>query len=198
MTGEGDRISSIAAVLEEEDRLSETQVSVLVDRRTPAERRNLRWDVLSVAVPGGLLHAKVAALLWERCARIIVGSANLTSARVPASDRSGAGDRPRRGVPHPSAGAQRAGGGASGSGRAGAGRCHRATCPSPRDRGRAGGTGGGPRPRCATGATSSSRWPRRGPGSRPWRGLMTSGVVPSPYERPWCRPTGTMTRPRPP
>ena len=80
VSGEGDAISSIAAVLEEEDRLSETQVSVLVDRSSSAEKRNLRWDVLPVAVPGGLLHAKVAALLWERSARIILGSANLTSA----------------------------------------------------------------------------------------------------------------------
>ena len=31
-------------------------------------------------MPGGLLHAKVAVLLWERSARIILGSANLTSA----------------------------------------------------------------------------------------------------------------------
>ena len=78
--GEGDSISSIAAVLEEEDRLSEAQVSVLVDRSSPAEKRNLRWDLLPVGVPGGLLHAKVAALLWQRSARIILGSANLTSA----------------------------------------------------------------------------------------------------------------------
>jgi hypothetical protein len=75
-----DRISSIAALLEEEDRLSEAQVTVLVDRSSPAEKRNLRWDVLPIAVRGGLLHAKVAALLWERSARIIVGSANLTAA----------------------------------------------------------------------------------------------------------------------
>ncbi len=80
VTGEGDRISSIAAVLEEEDRLSEAQVSLLVDRSSPAEKRNLRWDVLPVAVPGGLLHAKVVALLWERSARLVLGSANLTSA----------------------------------------------------------------------------------------------------------------------
>ena len=58
----------------------EAQVSVLVDRSSPAEKRNLRWDLLPVGVPGGLLHAKVAALLWERSARIILGSANLTSA----------------------------------------------------------------------------------------------------------------------
>lgn len=80
ITGEGDRISSLAAVLEEEDRLSETQVSVLIDRSSPAEKRNLRWDVLPVAVPGGLLHAKVVALLWERSTRLVLGSANLTSA----------------------------------------------------------------------------------------------------------------------
>lgn len=80
IAGEGDAISSIAAVLEEEDRLSEAQVSVLVDRSTPAEKRNLRWDVLPVTVRGGLLHAKVAVLVWEHAARVILGSANLTSA----------------------------------------------------------------------------------------------------------------------
>jgi hypothetical protein len=80
IAGEGDHISSIAAALEEEDRLSETQVSVLVDWSSPAEKRNLRWDILPVAVPGGLLHAKVVVLLWERSARIVLLSANLTSA----------------------------------------------------------------------------------------------------------------------
>src|SRR4051812_25234326 len=77
---EGDRISSIVTLLEEEERLSEAQVSVLVDRSTPVEKRNLRWDVLQVHVPGGLLHAKVALLMWENAARVILGSANLTTA----------------------------------------------------------------------------------------------------------------------
>jgi hypothetical protein len=80
VTDEGDAIASVAALLEEEERLSEAQVSVLVDRNTPAEKRNLRWDVLPVTVPGGLLHAKVAVLLWRRTARVILGSANLTAA----------------------------------------------------------------------------------------------------------------------
>src|SRR3954447_204812 len=80
ITSEGDHISSIAALLEEEDKLSEAQVSVLVDRGSPAEKRNLRWDVLPVHVPGGLLHAKVAVLVWARHARVILGSANLTNA----------------------------------------------------------------------------------------------------------------------
>ena len=80
VSSEGDRISSVAALLEEEDRLSEAQVSVLVDRSSPAEKRNLRWDLLPIRAPGGLLHAKVTVLLWERAARVILGSANLTSA----------------------------------------------------------------------------------------------------------------------
>lgn len=80
VSGEGDRISSIAAVLEEEDRLSEAQVTVLIDRSSPAEKRNLRWDVVPVEAPGGLLHAKVVVLIWERAARVVVGSANLTPA----------------------------------------------------------------------------------------------------------------------
>jgi hypothetical protein len=80
VSSEGDRISSVAALLEEEDRLSEAQISVLIDRSSPAEKRNLRWDVLPIRAPGGLLHAKVAVLLWARAARVILGSANLTSA----------------------------------------------------------------------------------------------------------------------
>lgn len=81
VTGEGDKIDSIAAVIEEEWRLSETTaVSVLVDRGTPADKRNLRWDLLPVAVPRGLLHAKTVILVWENHARIVVGSANLTPA----------------------------------------------------------------------------------------------------------------------
>lgn len=81
VTGEGDKIDSIAAVIEEEWRLSETTaVSVLIDRGTPADKRNLRWDLLPVAVPKGLLHAKTVVLVWEKHARIVVGSANLTPA----------------------------------------------------------------------------------------------------------------------
>ncbi|WP_143537878.1 MULTISPECIES: hypothetical protein [unclassified Rhodococcus (in: high G+C Gram-positive bacteria)] len=81
VTGEGDKISTIAATLEEELRLSETTaVSVLVDRGTRTDHRNLRWDLIPVAVSTGLLHSKVAVLLWERHARIVVGSANLTPA----------------------------------------------------------------------------------------------------------------------
>lgn len=81
VTGEGDKAGSIAAIIEEEIRLSETTaISVLVDRGTPAEKRNLRWDLIPIPVRRGLLHAKSIILLWENHARIVVGSANLTKA----------------------------------------------------------------------------------------------------------------------
>jgi hypothetical protein len=70
----------IAAGIEAQERLAETRVCVLVDRSYRPQPRDLRWDVLPVSVPGGLLHAKVAVLLWENVTRVIIGSANLTSA----------------------------------------------------------------------------------------------------------------------
>lgn len=79
--GEGDTTSDVARMLDEEDRLSEAQVSVLVDRSCVPDKRNLRWDLLPVALGRGrLLHAKVAVLMWERHTRVLLGSANLTSA----------------------------------------------------------------------------------------------------------------------
>ena len=69
----------LAGMLEEEERLAETTVCVLVDQSCRPQPRNLRWDLLPVRVPGGLLHAKVVVLLWERTARVIIGSANLTA-----------------------------------------------------------------------------------------------------------------------
>lgn len=70
----------IAGMLEEEELLSEARVCVLVDQSCRPEPRNLRWDLLPIRVPGGLLHAKVAVLIWQKAARIIIGSANLTNA----------------------------------------------------------------------------------------------------------------------
>lgn len=70
----------IAGLLEEEERLAEATVCVLVDQSCRPQPRNLRWDLLPVRVPGGLLHAKVAVLIWERACRVIIGSANLTTA----------------------------------------------------------------------------------------------------------------------
>jgi hypothetical protein len=78
--GEGDRASDLSLMIEEEERLAEAPVVVLVDHSHTPEPRNLRWDLLHVRVPGGLLHAKTAVLIWERALRLIIGSANLTPA----------------------------------------------------------------------------------------------------------------------
>ncbi len=74
---EGD---NLAFLIEQEEKLAETRVSVVVDRASATEGRSLRWDLLPVGVRGGVMHAKVALLVWERLVRAIVGSANLTSA----------------------------------------------------------------------------------------------------------------------
>ena len=70
----------IAGVLEEEERLAQARVAVLVDQSCQPDHRNLRWDLIPIRVPGALLHAKVAVLMWERATRVIIGSANLTKA----------------------------------------------------------------------------------------------------------------------
>jgi hypothetical protein len=76
-TGSAD---DIVARAELEERLREPTVTVLADRSASAERSSLRWEVLHCHVAGGLLHSKVALLLWERATRVIIGSANLTTA----------------------------------------------------------------------------------------------------------------------
>jgi len=71
-------VGSLAQINELEERLSEVSASVLVDRSASVDGRNLRWDVIPVAVAGGLLHAKTAVLIWQNAVRVIIGSANLT------------------------------------------------------------------------------------------------------------------------
>ena len=73
-------VGSLAQINELEERLAEVTVCVLVDRSASVDGRNLRWDVVPIAVPGGLLHAKTAILIWEHAVRVIIGSANLTPA----------------------------------------------------------------------------------------------------------------------
>lgn len=73
--------SDTLAKIELEEKLREPSVTVLADRSTRADRSSLRWDLLHCSVPGGaLLHAKVAILMWKHHTRVLVGSANLTSA----------------------------------------------------------------------------------------------------------------------
>ncbi len=73
-------VDDIVAAIELHESLRKTSVTVLTDRSAPVQRSSLLWDLLSCKVNGGLLHAKVAVLLWENATRIILGSANLTSA----------------------------------------------------------------------------------------------------------------------
>lgn len=70
----------LVARLELEEGLRAPTVTVLADRSAHIERSSLRWDLLHCQVDTGLLHSKVAILLWERATRVIVGSANLTAA----------------------------------------------------------------------------------------------------------------------
>jgi phosphatidylserine/phosphatidylglycerophosphate/cardiolipin synthase-like enzyme len=70
----------LEVLIEEEERLAETRVTVVVDRSDRPGNRNLRWDILPVGVRGGLFHAKVTLLVWEQLVRVVIGSANLTPA----------------------------------------------------------------------------------------------------------------------
>jgi hypothetical protein len=66
-------------LIEQEERLSQLKAAVvLVDQHHCRGRRSLRWDLLPARVPARMLHAKVALLVWTNCARVIIGSANLT------------------------------------------------------------------------------------------------------------------------
>lgn len=73
-------IDDIVASVELHELLQSTRITVLADRSAPVQRTSLLWDMLSCKVEGGLLHAKVAVLLWENATRVILGSANLTAA----------------------------------------------------------------------------------------------------------------------
>src|SRR6185437_10164693 len=68
-----------AYVIEREEKFSKLEcAAVLVDQHHARGMRSLRWDLLSVRIPKGIMHAKISLLLWSNRARVIVGSANLT------------------------------------------------------------------------------------------------------------------------
>ena len=73
-------IEDIVASVELHELLQNVRVTVLADRSAPVQRTSLLWDLLSCKVDGGLLHAKVTVLIWEKATRVILGSANLTAA----------------------------------------------------------------------------------------------------------------------
>lgn len=68
-----------AYIVEREEKLSQLVcAAALVDQHHARGVRSLRWDLLSVRVPQGILHAKISLLLWSAHARLIIASANLT------------------------------------------------------------------------------------------------------------------------
>ena len=73
-------VDDVVAAVELHELLQKTRVTVLADRSAPVVRTSLLWDLFGCLVEGGLLHAKVAVLLWENSTRVILGSANLTAA----------------------------------------------------------------------------------------------------------------------
>lgn len=78
--GEEDRQADLSYWLDSEERLALAKATVLVDRSAFDGVRNLRCDLLPVSPPGGLLHAKVSLLVWEKLVRVLIGSANLAPA----------------------------------------------------------------------------------------------------------------------
>lgn len=68
-----------AYLVEREEKLAQCFACVLVDGAHAAPDRSLRWHMLPVTLPsGGVLHAKLTLLAWERRIRLLIGSANLS------------------------------------------------------------------------------------------------------------------------
>jgi hypothetical protein len=68
-----------AYLIEREEKLAQCFACVLVDGAHAAPDRSLRWHMLPVTLPaGGVLHAKLTLLAWERRVRLMIGSANLS------------------------------------------------------------------------------------------------------------------------
>lgn len=66
-------------LIEREEAMAQTAcAAVLVDGHHCRGSRSLRWDLLPIRLPAGLLHAKVSLLYWESHIRLIIASANLT------------------------------------------------------------------------------------------------------------------------
>src|SRR5947209_6729938 len=77
-TRPGEAATDIGYLIEREEKLAETPVSVVADRSLNPDSRSLRWDILGVRAPTGVMHAKVSVLVWERVVRVITTSANLS------------------------------------------------------------------------------------------------------------------------
>lgn len=69
---------SVGYLIEREEKLASARVCVLADRHHATSKESMRWDVLPIAVRGGIQHAKLSVLCWAKHVRLIVGSGNLT------------------------------------------------------------------------------------------------------------------------
>lgn len=75
--------NDLHAVLEREDKLRTVYASVLVDAcKCDTRQTTRRWNQIPIEVPGGCQHcrqhSKLTLLVWDRLARLIVSSANIT------------------------------------------------------------------------------------------------------------------------
>lgn len=68
----------LAFLLDREHRLGTTYAGVIVDHTQAGVEHSFRWDILPARIPLGKQHAKLSLLMWDRCIRLIVSSANLT------------------------------------------------------------------------------------------------------------------------
>src|SRR5690606_3512793 len=66
-------------LVEREEKLAQLRCAcAFVDQHHCHGPRSVRWDLISARPLHGILHAKVALLLWSECLRVIITSANLT------------------------------------------------------------------------------------------------------------------------
>lgn len=67
--------------IEREEKLSSLIcAAVVADIHHCNGQRSLRWDLVPSRPGSGVMHAKISLLAWEKHLRVLVGSANLTSA----------------------------------------------------------------------------------------------------------------------
>nr|MBA3241819.1 hypothetical protein [Acidobacteriota bacterium] len=69
---------AVGYLIEREEKLASVRACVFADRRHAQTKESMRWDVLPVVVSRGAQHAKISVLCWADCARVIIGSGNLT------------------------------------------------------------------------------------------------------------------------
>ncbi|MCO5143896.1 MAG: phospholipase D-like domain-containing protein [Oligoflexia bacterium] len=69
----------IIQVIELETRLQQLgTVTAFVDARNASGKRSPRWTIAPVHAVGSVFHPKVQILVWAKCVRIIIGSANIS------------------------------------------------------------------------------------------------------------------------